>query len=234
MGIGDRIREARNSKGLTQKQLGDLSATSEITIRQYEIGKREPRAEQLCLIAKALDISADYLLGLSPEPCSNIDDSEICIRTGLSVEALTKLRWLNGVEKGSRFYRGAFNPLIESRSICFLIDELRIISRKSAEIESEAKRIIEDVRNAVDNQDSHQIVNLMEQYEEMDFLDTKDLRLALYEMGEHCKDIAEEICGYTKVLELRDEAFSAWSSMAHNDKLVETALREEGLLVDDE
>lgn len=56
MTIGERIRQARNEKGLTQKQLGSISGTSEITIRQYELGKRQPRIEQLQRIATALNI----------------------------------------------------------------------------------------------------------------------------------------------------------------------------------
>ena len=62
MNIGERIREARNAKSLTQKQLGDLSGTSEITIRQYELGKRQPRLKQLSRIALALNISVSELV----------------------------------------------------------------------------------------------------------------------------------------------------------------------------
>ena len=54
--IGERIKQARKLKGLTQKQLGELSETSEITVRQYELGKRQPRLEQLRRIASALDV----------------------------------------------------------------------------------------------------------------------------------------------------------------------------------
>lgn len=54
MTVGERIKQARKLKGLTQKQLGELSETSEITVRQYELGKRQPRLEQLQRIAAAL------------------------------------------------------------------------------------------------------------------------------------------------------------------------------------
>ncbi len=56
MTIGKRIKQVRNEKGLTQKQLGELSKTSEGTVRQYEIGKRQPRLEQLRRIAAALGV----------------------------------------------------------------------------------------------------------------------------------------------------------------------------------
>ena len=47
MTTGELIREHRKRMGLTQKRLGELSGTSESTIKQYELGKRQPRIEQL-------------------------------------------------------------------------------------------------------------------------------------------------------------------------------------------
>lgn len=62
MTIGDKIRNYRKMAGLTQKQLGDLSGTSETTIKQYEAGKRQPRVEQLQKIANTLQILPTDLL----------------------------------------------------------------------------------------------------------------------------------------------------------------------------
>jgi len=64
MTIGERIKQARKAKGFTQKQLGELSKTSEGTVRQYEIGKRQPRLEQLQAIAAALDVPLEALVGI--------------------------------------------------------------------------------------------------------------------------------------------------------------------------
>lgn len=62
MTIGERIKQARKLKGLTQKQLGELSETSEITVRQYELGKRQPRLEQLQRISTALGVEITELV----------------------------------------------------------------------------------------------------------------------------------------------------------------------------
>lgn len=51
MTLGEQIRFLRKYLGYTQKELGDLSGTSERTIQQYESGKREPRIKQLQKIA---------------------------------------------------------------------------------------------------------------------------------------------------------------------------------------
>lgn len=63
MTIGDKIRNYRRLAGLTQKQLGEKSGTSERTVQQYETGKRQPRIEQLRKIADALGILTTDLLG---------------------------------------------------------------------------------------------------------------------------------------------------------------------------
>ena len=63
MNTGERIKNYRKIAGLTQKELGTRSETSENTIRQYETGKRQPRVEQLQKIAPILNVSVSDLLG---------------------------------------------------------------------------------------------------------------------------------------------------------------------------
>lgn len=65
MTIGDRIRKARNMRGLTQKELGVAIGFSELTadvrMAQYETGTRVPKEKVLFAISKVLDISFEYL-----------------------------------------------------------------------------------------------------------------------------------------------------------------------------
>jgi len=63
MGYGQRIKEARKSRGLTQAQLAQRCGMATITIQQYEADKREPRQKQLRFIADALNVSVSYLEG---------------------------------------------------------------------------------------------------------------------------------------------------------------------------
>lgn len=53
--VGEKIREIRNSKGLSQEELAKALGTSKATISRYENGTREPRMEQLENIAIALN-----------------------------------------------------------------------------------------------------------------------------------------------------------------------------------
>lgn len=67
MNTGEKIKAERIKAGYTQKKLADLSGVAEITIRQYESGKREPRNEQLIKIAQTLNVNFYDLIGYTPE-----------------------------------------------------------------------------------------------------------------------------------------------------------------------
>ena len=61
MSIGQLIKEARKAVGLTQRELAEKAGTATGTIQQYELGKRQPRLEQLQKIADVLGCSLAYL-----------------------------------------------------------------------------------------------------------------------------------------------------------------------------
>lgn len=57
MTVGENIRKIRKEKGLTQKQLGKLCQMNEVQIRQYELGKANPKIETVDKIASALGVN---------------------------------------------------------------------------------------------------------------------------------------------------------------------------------
>lgn len=63
-----RLRELRNKKGLTLKQLGSIIGAAESTVSLYEKGKRQPDNETLIRIADYFGVTVDYLLGSSEVP----------------------------------------------------------------------------------------------------------------------------------------------------------------------
>lgn len=70
MNIGERIRDSRKKKNLTQKQLAQKIHVSSQVMSNFERGYTEISAEQIKRIAEELDVTSDYLLGRS-------DDSEL-------------------------------------------------------------------------------------------------------------------------------------------------------------
>ncbi len=66
--LGDRIREQRKKKGYTLEELATRSESSKSYVWELE-NKDPPRpsGEKLALIANALDVTLDYLLGVETE-----------------------------------------------------------------------------------------------------------------------------------------------------------------------
>lgn len=62
MKIGEKILMLREEKDMKQKELAELVGVTEATLSRYENGKREPKGEIVSRIAKALNVSTDYLL----------------------------------------------------------------------------------------------------------------------------------------------------------------------------
>ncbi len=59
-----RLREQRLEKGLKQKQLAEAVGTTDDSIYSWEKGRSQPSVEQIRLLCRCLNISADYLIGL--------------------------------------------------------------------------------------------------------------------------------------------------------------------------
>lgn len=57
MNIGKKIKEYRKKMGLTQKELAEKINKSEVTIRKYETGQREPKMDVIQEICTALNVS---------------------------------------------------------------------------------------------------------------------------------------------------------------------------------
>jgi transcriptional regulator with XRE-family HTH domain len=66
--LGDRIRVLREEMDLSQEDLAKRIGIDRVSLSQIENGKRSVKAEELGLIANALNVSADMLLGLTSPP----------------------------------------------------------------------------------------------------------------------------------------------------------------------
>ena len=63
--FSDRLRQLRESKGLTQQQLADKLDVSKSTIANYECGFREPKDNSTWIkISKYFNVSVDYLMDI--------------------------------------------------------------------------------------------------------------------------------------------------------------------------
>ncbi len=82
--ISETIREVREKRGMTQRQLADMSGVSRNTVINWEGKKRTPDADDIRRLALALNTTAAYLMGETDDPTpksppqTEIRDTFIC------------------------------------------------------------------------------------------------------------------------------------------------------------
>lgn len=62
--FGEKLKQARKRKKLTQEALGRQLGITKFSVRDYERNKSKPKYDNLLAICKLLEVSADYLMGL--------------------------------------------------------------------------------------------------------------------------------------------------------------------------
>lgn len=62
-GFPERLRKAREYRGLTQNDLAKLTGLNPAAVSHFETGGRKPSFDNLRLLADKLDVATDYLLG---------------------------------------------------------------------------------------------------------------------------------------------------------------------------
>ena len=86
--IGIRLNSALALRGIKQKELASHMHVTDNTISYFCSGKRTPNVQQIILMAKFLNVSADYLLGLSDVQSTDQATKELCQTLGLSENAV--------------------------------------------------------------------------------------------------------------------------------------------------
>ena len=74
---GDRLRQLRISRGFTQEALAERLALGIRQIHRYERGLSDPSGSIVAKIAKELEVSTDYLLGLSDQPYRQLREQDL-------------------------------------------------------------------------------------------------------------------------------------------------------------
>ncbi len=90
--FGDRIRELRNSRSLSQVELAKQLHVSKQTISNWENNNVPPSIDTLIRIANFFDVSTDYLLEFNNERKLNVEglsDSQIAHIQAIIQDILT-------------------------------------------------------------------------------------------------------------------------------------------------
>lgn len=62
--IGERIKQERINRGLTQAELGELLGVSKVSVCGYETGTRTPTVDTFLKLLEILSLKPEYALGL--------------------------------------------------------------------------------------------------------------------------------------------------------------------------
>lgn len=92
--IGERLKLIRQQLGHTQESLSELLETNVHQIWRYENNQTKPDGDVVAHIAKTLNVSADFMLGLTDDP------TPIHLSSGLSAKERTVI---SAWRRGERF-----------------------------------------------------------------------------------------------------------------------------------
>ena len=88
--FGEKIRNIRFERGLSQESLAALLHTSKQVVSHYELGHRTPKIDMAARYATALDVSVEYLVNdelpvvSAPESLEPIEKTAVPKDSGLS------------------------------------------------------------------------------------------------------------------------------------------------------
>ena len=98
--VVERLRNAREQQGWSQRELARLCGLGELQIHRYESGTTDPSTDNLKTIAEKLGISADYLLGLSNNPTSQLGEQFINDDERNMIETFRREGWPGVIRMG--------------------------------------------------------------------------------------------------------------------------------------
>ena len=94
------LKNARQKKGLKQKELADLLDLSSKTISNYEAGASDPDIKTLIKMARILEVTIDYLVGLEEKTLvdqirdriAELNRDELADLLGDYIEVIAKIK----------------------------------------------------------------------------------------------------------------------------------------------
>ena len=104
MTFGEKIKMAREQKGMTQKVLARKIGRGENTIRHYEKETTEPNITVLCDVAKELGVSLSYLAGWTDKP-----DLVINEQPGTMGKRIRRARMMKGLRGEDLAYQAGIS-----------------------------------------------------------------------------------------------------------------------------
>ena len=205
--IGSRLNTALACRGVKQKELAQYLNIPDNTISYFCSGKRTPNVRQIAEIAKRLEVSADYLLGVSEVMTTDTATRELCLTLGLNDIAIESLQ----EDSNSRF-QDVVNFLFLQHHYA------RNIRR--AQKSDEFEKMFAD---RVENENSvlillSEFLSLMQAKQDLSIILTPDGELSINKIGDEMKTSGEATNLRLQIDSLKGEfAFISLIQMASKD-----------------
>ena len=115
MTVGEKIKELRIQKGMTQKELGKKCGFADSAIRRYELGHANPKLETIQKISNALEVPIWTLLGISKQEAVLAYENDYFNKTEYETSELSPMI-KNNIIQEARFnkLKNAYNSLNDS------------------------------------------------------------------------------------------------------------------------
>lgn len=100
--FGERIKQARKQRGLTQTTLANLLGVTKTMISAYETGIRKPSYENLMDLALFFDVSMDWMFGNTDDPTgvTTLDITQLNRHQRMTIlDIIAEYKRLNKMEK---------------------------------------------------------------------------------------------------------------------------------------
>ena len=162
--IGLRLNDVLAQKDIKQKDLAEHIGVTPNTVSYYLSGDRCPDIEKIIEIAKYLNVTTDYLLGLSDVKSTDTKLKAICDYTGLSEDAIKRLHnccysedtkkvlsFLIAPKSKSRFFDDLLNVSVDLSD--YQVKYLEIVRKLSSvepQIHTLSEKEIEDILDDVE------------------------------------------------------------------------------------
>jgi transcriptional regulator with XRE-family HTH domain len=108
--FGQRLARIRKEKGYTQVELADKMGIIQVLISDYERDKLRPYHDMVARFAKAMDVTADELLGLKAPKGKGDAPSLKILRRAKKIEALPPSQQKVLLKNIDMFLKGAEKP----------------------------------------------------------------------------------------------------------------------------
>lgn len=84
--FASRLRRTRDNRELSQSQLAQKAGMQPSAIAHFEAGRRKPSFDNVRALAKALDVTADYLLGTKTATTAFRDEDRLSSKDRLFIQ----------------------------------------------------------------------------------------------------------------------------------------------------